>query len=332
LYPWTTKDPAAATAAAAIAEPTLRGGRRRRVAATVFIKSPLESALQKLGQGIILEHQQHDYKTNHPFTPRRLAGAAEHQQQRHKLVVDRHTMDSMKTVVWHLTAAQQQETTDENISVVVMHLQSAIAEMNKAGRRRELETTSGTSATGTATFRESVIGLAKAAQDGDRQSFFLHRTTVQHGIQMAIGKLQAALEQISSSSEQEMQDFGRRLAETRKEYSNMARIDPHDLVATATVATNALESFLSETTSTDSTSSTQQQQQQLDLAKDLLGLIWILPVSIVTGTFFWAFAGIWEYRGELSLLQIWLLEILWVMDNIACAVGNGSVCLTDGLG
>jgi hypothetical protein len=295
------------------------GGRRRRLPrANIFVENPLESALRKLGKGIF-DHQlqqQKNEKDKHHFARRQLLVSAESQRK----LVDRNMMDSMKSVVFHLTAAQQQTADKDDMSVVVMHLKTAIAEMNTVmnnnqhgRRRRELELLE-MAGTATTTFRESVMGLAQAALLDNQQAFFRHKSDTQTSIQTALGELHAALEQ-HVSSEQEMQDFGRQLIETRNEYNannnnnnNNSNLQ-HDLVATATVVTSALEHFLDATTTAATTSST----QQLELAKDLLGLLWIMPVSVVTGTFFWAFAGIWEYRGEFTLFQIWLLEILWVM-------------------
>jgi hypothetical protein len=280
----------------------------------------LESTLRKLGNAI-LDHQQNEQSAESNQFARRLV--AEHNKNYQLLGVDSsYTMDSMKKAVFHLTAAQQEK---DDMSVVVMHLKSAIGKMNTVmnnshqhGRRREVELESGT-----ATFQESVMGLAKAVQDGDSQAFFLHMANVQQGIQMAIAKLHAALEE-QVSTEQEMQDLGKQLAVVRNNANVASLLADQDLVATATVVTNALGHFLDETSTTT-------RAGDGELAKDLAALVWILPVSMVAGTFFWAFAGIWEYRGEFTPFEIWVLEILWVMDNIACAIGNEGLCLTDGL-
>jgi hypothetical protein len=60
--------------------------------------------------------------------------------------------------------------------------------------------------------------------------------------------------------------------------------------------------------------------------EELLALIWVMPVSIVVGTFFWAVAGLDTYDNVMTPFQIWIFEITYVSRVIGCAIDNDFLC------
>jgi hypothetical protein len=160
------------------------------------------------------------------------------------------------------------------------------------------------------------------------------RNIVKQGIQDALVKLHFDLEQ---KSQQELQGLSRRLVD------NVAENDNHGKnVATIMVVNNPVEAVSiftdvlarllgQDTAAVDAANRNDGNNDDAeDIAvKDLLALIWIMPVSVVAGTFFWAFAGLDTYIDVMTPLEIWIFEIAFVSRVIGCAMGNDLLCTAD---
>jgi hypothetical protein len=262
----------------------------------------------------------------------------------------------------HLMAVQQQQQNDEhdiNLDVASLHLNSAIANMHSFAimmdeqnqhddGRNLVENNNMKRIISGTEFRAAVMGLlttagAAAVEKNHDSSFDLkslalsqqYANIVKQGIKDALVKLHLALEQMS---DQELQDLSRRLVVIRNDNAKMVDIIvKNNPVESVPIAMNTLARLLLldqddiVTAAADAVDAARigndDDDDREEIApEELLALIWVMPVSVVAGTFFWAVAGLDTYDDYMTPFQIWIFEIVWVAKIIGCAIDNDFLC------
>jgi hypothetical protein len=264
----------------------------------------------------------------------------------------------------HLMAAQNNininDESNNSMENVVDHLKSAIANMHSfaimmeetTDRRNLGETTlkQGPSIRATEFQTAATNLLAAAAVDNkNRESMEESMTTshnvniVKQGMKQALFNLQSTLEKLSSTPEEELQDLRRRLVVVARNHvvngktttvaARMMMSVADNPAEAVPVVVHALARFLSNAGDAVAAAAADDRDadetDEMIALQDLLSLFWVMPVSVVAGTFFWIFAGLDTYRDIMSPLQIWIFEIVWVSRVLGCAIGNDYLCTAE---
>jgi hypothetical protein len=287
----------------------LRGGRQPRSEV-----NSLENVMTRLGTALVKEQKRNLGASENHFA-RRLVN--EHLKS--ELLSKETTMDSMKEALAYLDDAQENQ---EDLLAVALNLKTAVDKihsfLNVENNRGRLELDGKTlDPISGAEFQESVKGLAEAIGEDDIKSYERHSAIVKQGLKDAIAKLHNAMVGVTFEG---VDDLGPRLLAVRNG-PDMAGIMHGRPAAAASAATKAVARLLDDT-AIDAT------QISFDEATllDYLGMIWILPASLVGGTMFWAAIGWWKFLGTYPVWQTLILEIRWLMDIIGCAARNSIAC------
>jgi hypothetical protein len=270
--------------------------------------------MTRLGTALAKEQKRNLVASDTHFA-RRLVN--EHMKQ--EFLAKETTMDSMKEALAYLDDAQENQ---EDLLAVALNLKAAVDKMhsfvnveNNSGRLeldgKTLGPISGSD------FQESVKRLAEAIGEDDIKSYERHSIVVKQGLKDAIAKLHNSMEGVTFEGIGD--DLGPRLLAVRND-PDMAGI-MHGPAAAASAATMAVARLLDDT----AIDATQVSFDEANLL-DYLGMIWILPASLVGGTMFWAAIGWWKFLGTYPVWQTLILEIKWLMDIIGCAARNSIAC------
>ena len=272
----------------------------------------LEDIMTKFGNAIAEEQNKKRDSTKESHFARRLVS----EELKRELLSKETTLDSMKEAMIYLSEAQENQ---ESLEVVARKLKRAVGKIHsflndesRIGQRRLVED----AVTGAA-FEESVKGLFSAIGEDDTKAYEKHEVVVKQGFRDAIAKLHNALE--NENFEGREAALGPRLLAARNDPEMMGALMGPAKAATA--ATKAVARLLDDT-------SVGGAQVTFDDANmlDYLGMLWILPFSIVGGAFFWATVGIRKFYGVYPIWQILVLEIRWFMDIVGCVVRNDIAC------
>lgn len=269
--------------------------------------------MTRLGTALVKEQKRKEGASENNFA-RRLVN--EHMKK--ELLAKETTMDSMKEALTYLDDAQENQ---GDLQAVALNLKAAVDKIhsflnveNNRGRL-ELEGEILGPISG-ADFEESVKGLAEAIGEDDIKAYERHSIVVKQGLKDAIAKLHNAMEGVTFEG---VHDLGPRLLAVRNDPDMAGILDSP--AAAASAATKAVARLLDDT----AVGGTQVSFDEATLL-DYLGMIWILPTSLIGGTFLWAFIGWWRFLGTYPVWQTLILEIRWLMDIIGCAARNSIAC------
>jgi hypothetical protein len=254
---------------------------------------------------------------------------------------DHNVIIMLKQVMDHLTAAKQQDDVAGHLknAIASTHSLATIIMEKKEHSRNLVESKNNMKQSFSPTeFQTAATHLLAAAHTVDVKNhnhFDLktrmllpsssHGNIVKQGIKDALVKLHLALE---NKSPEELQHLSRRLVDNvdrndNHDSKNMAAMVVDNPVVAVSIVTDTLARLLGQDAAATS------DDAEAIAVQDLLALIWIMPVSVVAGTFFWAFAGLDTYNDIMTPFEIWVFEIVFVSRVIGCAMGNDLLCTTD---